>query len=154
MAKGFVERGGIWAIVQWILMCGMLGIPPWWAGGDFGPIAEVLAIVLLVAGAFFGIAGAVALGKARTIYPEPRSGARLVRHGIFRVVRHPLYSSLIFLSFGWSLAWHSGAGVVAALVMAAFLDAKARHEEQRLRLRFPDYEAYAARVKRLLPWLY
>ncbi len=154
MATGFVERGGVWTIVQWVLMLAVLAISPWLAGGDFGPVAVVVGIALIVTGAVFGIAGAIALGPARTIYPEPRDGAPLVRHGIFAIVRHPLYSSLVFLSFGWALVWHSPVGVSAALVMTLFLDAKARQEERRLRRRFPDYETYAGCVKRLLPWVY
>ena len=49
---------------------------------------------------------------------------------------------------------NSATRTVLALVIIGFLDAKARHEERRLHLKFPDYESYSRRVKRLLPWIY
>src|SRR5210317_476582 len=73
--------------------------------------------------------------------------ARLVRGGIYGIVRHPLYTSVILLSFAWALWWCSLPGVALALVTTVFLDAKARREEDRLCLRFLDYQAYAKRVK-------
>ena len=39
-------------------------------------------------------------------------------------------------------------------VQAGFLDAKARREERWLRVQFPAYAEYAAKVRRLIPWLY
>jgi protein-S-isoprenylcysteine O-methyltransferase Ste14 len=43
---------------------------------------------LLGAGAVFGIAGAIVLGRNRTVFPEPLPQARLVRSGIYSIVRH------------------------------------------------------------------
>ena len=44
--------------------------------------------------------------------------------------------------------------MVPAGLTVVFLDAKARSEEERLRARFLDYQGYAKRVKRLVPWIY
>jgi len=120
-------------------------------GGDLG---RGTAVVLLVVGAVFGISGAVVLGSSRTIFPEPQPRGRLVRTGVYAIVRHPLYTSVILLSFAWALWWRSLPGLVSAATTVIFLDAKARSEEERLRARFLDYQGYAKRVKRLVPWIY
>jgi len=70
------------------------------------------------------------------------------------MLRHPLYSSLMFASAGWALVWSSAVALAAALTLAVLLDAKARVEERWLLERFPGYAAYAGRVRRLLPWIY
>ena len=88
-----------------------------------------------------------------SIFPEPQPRARLVRTGVYAVVRHPLYTSVILLSFAWVLWWRSLPGLVPAGLTVVFLDAKARSEEERLRARFLDYQGYAKRVKRLVPWV-
>jgi protein-S-isoprenylcysteine O-methyltransferase Ste14 len=116
--------------------------------------SRVTAVILLVSGAVFGVSGVVALGGGRTIFPEPPPKARLVRSRIYAIVRHPLYASVILLSFAWALWWRSVPGLGLALVSFVFLDAKARSEEERLRARFLDYQGYARRVKRLVPWIY
>ena len=154
MEKRFLERGGLWAVVQWGLMGGALVsapiFPDHWP--DTGSLPAALA--LLAAGSFFGIWGTLLLGRNRTIYPEPKPGSRLVTHGIYAWVRHPLYTSVILLLLAWALAWQSLPALVLAVATAAFLDAKSRHEEKRLRQQFPGYQDYARRVKRLVPFLY
>lgn len=135
-------------------MLGTLAAGPLWPNAWSNDWNRPLALVLLVVGAFFGIAGAKVLGTQRTSFPEPKSGAVLVRHGVYRLVRHPLYTSLILLSFAWGLGWQSVPALVLALATTVFLDLKARQEERRLRQVFPDYPDYTRRVKRLIPWLY
>jgi protein-S-isoprenylcysteine O-methyltransferase Ste14 len=50
--------------------------------------------------------------------------------------------------------WGRGRGSALALIQAAPLDIKARREERWLREKFPDYDEYVVKVRRLLPWLY
>jgi len=77
-----------------------------------------------------------------------------VQTGIYGLVRHPLYSSVILLAVGWSLLWSSGAALAASVALAFLLDAKARVEERWLGEKFSDYAGYARRVRRFFPWIY
>jgi len=141
-------------LAQSVLMLATLAAAPVWADDWHGWASRIAALVLLVLGAVFGISGAVRLSGSRTIFPEPLPRARLVRGGIYGIVRHPLYTGVILLSFAWALWWRSLPGLVPAGLTMAFLDAKARSEEERLRARFLDYQGYAKRVRRLVPWVY
>jgi protein-S-isoprenylcysteine O-methyltransferase Ste14 len=109
---------------------------------------------LLLLGAAGGVAGVVHLGRNRTPFPKPLADVRLVQHGIYRWMRHPLYTSVIVASLGWALVWQSWPALVSALALAVFFDAKARREERWLRDRFPEYADYARRVRRFIPWVY
>jgi len=154
MKNHFWKRGGAWVLTQWFFMAGTLLAGPVWPGDWGGNGSRVGAAVLLLVGSIFGIAGALQLGRHRTIFPEPVHGSRLVRHGIFGLVRHPLYTSVILLSFAWALGWRSEVALWLALATALLLDAKSRFEERRLRIHFPDYDEYARRVRRLIPFVY
>jgi protein-S-isoprenylcysteine O-methyltransferase Ste14 len=153
--SAFNNRGLSWVIVQTVLMlaCGVTG---WQWGGDWrvGRHDWVIATILIVAGAIFGIAGVWVLGKNRTIFPEPRPDSVLIRKGIYRHVRHPLYSSVMFLSFGWACWQHSRAALIAAVVLTFFLILKSMNEEARLTSHFPDYAAYRRATRRFIPGLY
>lgn len=151
--EGFASRGGRWVVVQSALMLAVLIVGPATGHKVSSPLALSLSAALLLVGAVFGIGGVVALGQSRTIFPKPLPDAKLVRHGVFSLVRHPLYSSLIFLSFGWALWWHSGAVAVLAVLLAMLLHCKSVREEWWLRAKFPEYTAYAAGVKRFIPWI-
>ena len=104
--------------------------------------------------ALTGLLGKRDLGANRTPFPRPKDDARLVTTGIYARVRHPLYLSVICLGFGWALLWRSWPALALAAVQILFFDAKARREERWLSTQFPDYTAYARRVKRFIPSLY
>ena len=149
------ERGLTWVVGQSLLMiaCGLAG---WFFPGNepASGAAAIVSWILLLAGALFGIGGVAVLGRNRTIYPEPREGSTLIQHGIYRYVRHPLYSSVMSLAFAWGLWRASTAAIGLAGVLSIFLVFKARNEEERLIKRFPGYAAYREQVKRFVPWVY
>jgi protein-S-isoprenylcysteine O-methyltransferase Ste14 len=152
--SAFIHKGGRWVVAQFVVMLGWILLTP--LGHALSPSTSLRAVggALLGVGALVGILGALVLGESRTPFPKPRDDARLIRHGIYAWIRHPLYASLIALSFGWACLWASAPGAVLALIQAVLLDAKARREEQWLREKFPGYADYAASVRRLIPWVY
>jgi len=148
------DRGAAWVWVQSILLAALLAAGPLGAGSWHSPaLVAAGGLLFLLAGAL-GVAGVVQLGRNRTPFPRPRAGSALVRHGVYRWVRHPLYLSVMGASLGWSLMFQSAAALAVAAGVAGFLDAKARSEERWLVAAFPDYTDYAARVRRFIPGIY
>ena len=152
--ESFSGRGGAWVVAQFIVMTAWLVLTPKGHKLTDSALGRVAATVLLSAGAAAGVSGALVLGKSLTPFPKPPAQAQLVRRGIYSIMRHPIYAGLIALSFGWAYLWDSGRGVALALIQAVLLDIKARREERWLREKFPDYDEYAVKVRRLIPWLY
>ena len=111
-------------------------------------------LVFLTASACCGTVGAIALGRNLTPFPKPTAKARFVDRGIYGLLRHPLYTSVLCGDVGWSLIRQSWPALAVSLVLAVFLDAKARREEAWLRQQFPEYTNYQQRVRRFLPWIY
>ncbi|MBI4809540.1 MAG: isoprenylcysteine carboxylmethyltransferase family protein [Nitrosomonadales bacterium] len=78
----------------------------------------------------------------------------LVTHGIYRYIRHPMYSSLIFLDGGLffkQMSWLSG---VVALTAAFFLVlASLAEEQENIRYFGAKYREYMKSNKRYLPFL-
>ena len=153
-AGGFIQRGGWWVVAQNALTIAVVVLAPLVRGDWANAAVRGAGVVLFSLGGWIGVAGVRALGRNRTAFPKPLDDAALVQHGVYGLVRHPLYSSLILASFGWALAWSSVAALTVWLVLTILLDAKARLEERWLREKHPDYSAYAGRVRRLLPWIY
>jgi protein-S-isoprenylcysteine O-methyltransferase Ste14 len=111
-------------------------------------------VLFLSVAALCGIAGVAALKRNLTPFPKPSVETQFVQSGVYGLMRHPLYVAVLCASVGWALVWQSRPGLVAALVLALFLDAKARREERWLRERFPDYGDYQQRVRRFIPGVY
>lgn len=152
--RSFKERGGQWVLAQAGLLLAAV-LSGWlWHGQWQSKITTAAGLLLVILSALTGIAGATALGRQLTPFPRPASQADLIQTGIYHFIRHPLYTSVSSITFGWALLRASAPALGVALALAWFFDAKARREEHWLRRQFPDYADYAQRVCRFIPWLY
>ena len=142
-----------WAWAQNLLTVVTLVLAPISARESFD--AQIVGgAALYLAGAIVGLLGVRELGRNRSPHPQPLTGSFLVQSGIYLVMRHPLYSSLILVTFGWAIAWNSVPALLAAVALTILLDQKARLEERYLTKRFSEYREYAERVSRFFPGLY
>ena len=79
----------------------------------------------------------------------------LVDTGIYHYIRHPLYSSLLFLAWGIFFKIPSWSGALLALMATLFLFATARADEAEcIRFFGPAYEKYMKKTKRFVPFLF
>jgi protein-S-isoprenylcysteine O-methyltransferase Ste14 len=108
----------------------------------------------MLIGAALALGGVLKLGNNLTALPYPRDGSELVEQGPYAIVRHPIYSGLIFGAFGWGLWLHAWLTLVFALALFVLFDLKLRREEHWLCERYPEYAAYQKRVKKLVPWVW
>ncbi|MCA9135512.1 MAG: isoprenylcysteine carboxylmethyltransferase family protein [Planctomycetales bacterium] len=94
----------------------------------------------------------IGLTKIR-IHPATTERTQFMTAGPYRLVRHPMYTGLIWftaaLLFDPIDAWR----VVSWCAMVAVLIAKSQLEERLMQERFPEYENYRRRVGGLLPKL-
>jgi protein-S-isoprenylcysteine O-methyltransferase Ste14 len=154
MSNGFIQRGGLWVLGQSLLMVAVLGSGMISGPGGTLALCQPAGFFFLGAGALSALAGVAALRGNLTPLPKPSERAQLVQHGIYGLVRHPLYLAVFSAALGWSLLRQSWPALGVSLVLAVFFDAKARREERWLRERFPDYAEYQKKVKRFVPWVY
>jgi protein-S-isoprenylcysteine O-methyltransferase Ste14 len=77
---------------------------------------------------------------------------RLVAHGIYRWVRHPIYAGDLLLLLGLQLALNSWA-VLGVLPLALYVRQKAAGEERDLARTLSGYDDYCRRTARFLPFL-
>ena len=154
MSNGFLQRGGWWVLGQFTLML-IVAILGMTCRTETKNLATFLGgLFFLGASALCGLAGMAALGRKLTPFPRPAARAELVQHGIYSLIRHPLYTAVFGAAAGWSLIRQSWPALAASLALAVFFDAKARREERWLRQQFPDYDCYAQHVRRFIPWVY
>lgn len=151
---GFFQRGGVWVLGQATLMVAVV-VLAWRFRGDGHRLALFIpGTVLLGVSAVVGLLGVIGLGRGLTPFPKPVPEMRLVENGIYGVIRHPLYTSVMAAALGWALVWESWPALVAGLALGLFLDLKSRREERWLGERFPEYAEYAKRVRRFIPSVY
>jgi protein-S-isoprenylcysteine O-methyltransferase Ste14 len=79
----------------------------------------------------------------------------LITTGIYRHIRHPMYSSLLLLTWGVFFKFPTWIGFLAALAASGFLYMTARADEAEcIRFFGPSYREYMRSTKRFLPFLF
>jgi protein-S-isoprenylcysteine O-methyltransferase Ste14 len=154
MADDFLQRGGLWVLGQSLLLCAVMAGGILCRGQWHSLPIMLCGVGLLLIAVSCGLAGTLSLGRSLTPFPKPLARTALVTTGIYRLIRHPLYSAVFCGSVGWALVWRSGPALLAALALGPLFAAKARREEHWLRQQFSQYAAYEKRVRRFIPWLY
>lgn len=82
-------------------------------------------------------------------------GQQLLRDGLYKHVRHPLYLGEILRNFGIVSIFSSGYGILLVIIGAVFLLLRIKLEEEMLIKAFgSDYEDYKRKTKRLIPYIY
>jgi protein-S-isoprenylcysteine O-methyltransferase Ste14 len=95
---------------------------------------------------------AASLRRSLTIVPIPKEEGSLSTSGLYRYVRHPMYTSVLILSLG--IAIQSGSAIKYLLVILLYLlfHVKSVFEEKFLRLKYPGYAEYSAQIPRFIPF--
>jgi protein-S-isoprenylcysteine O-methyltransferase Ste14 len=153
-------RGEAYVALQFVLI-GLIFFSPFQAlfsspnWGGFPPLFyRVFGSFVVLYSTLFSGRAARALGKSLTPLPRPKKGARLVGRGAYAWIRHPIYTGILGMGLGWSLAWQSSPALLMTVLLFCLLDRKARREEGWLADAYPGYSAYQRRTRRFLPWIY
>ena len=143
-------------MLQFVLLAlvaaaGLAG-PAW--GGAARTVTNALGVAFMAAGLVLALRGLVDLREALTPLPHPRDAAALVETGSYRLVRHPIYGGLVLGAAGYGLLAASPLAIAGSAVLLGFFRLKSAREEAWLEARYPGYDAYRARTRRMIPFLY
>jgi protein-S-isoprenylcysteine O-methyltransferase Ste14 len=115
-----------------------------------------VSLLLLVGGFIIRWTAILTLGRFFTTSVAIHEGHRLVRTGLFRLVRHPSYSGLVLLFLGMALSfgnWLSFAIIVVPF-LAALLYRIQVEESSMVEALGQDYVEYCRTTKRLVPGIF
>jgi protein-S-isoprenylcysteine O-methyltransferase Ste14 len=144
------------------VMRNILGIPVWACGVVLGtkatakllfvpgPAAKALAWLFLGMGTFLMI-WALVLLRLRSFRPSEKD--TLVASGVFKHIRHPIYSGLLLDFMALVLMRPTVPVLLASALGFVFVFVQARLEETDLVERIPAYREYMASVPRFFPRL-
>lgn len=132
----------------------------WWVAGNTPRIATAQELriastaVLAAIGVALDLAAGIAFVRARTtIHPlKPQATTRLVRSGVYRLTRNPMYVGLAFLLLAWAAFLSSLFALAGPIAFVLYITRfQIIPEERVLAHKFgAEYAAYRARVRRWL----
>ncbi len=155
---------GFYRFFAWECILGLflLNVDVWFR--DPFSVPQLISWLLLIVSAFLVILGVRLLrrsGKPDATREEApllafEKTTTLVVEGIYRYIRHPMYSSLLFLAWGIFFkditSW-AGIGLVAAATFFLTMTAKAEEGED-IRFFGTAYRDYMRRTRMFIPFLF
>ncbi len=133
-------------------------VSPAFSFAEYPPRASpiVAGIVCFVAGLWLFFRSHADLGTNWSITLDVREQHRLITHGVYRRIRHPMYTALFLYAVGQLLVlpnWLAGPSYLVPFVI--LFACRVRTEERMMLEQFGDeYAAYMARSKRLVPGIW
>lgn len=151
------------ASIRWIVLQGfgiaLVGFGPIRIGLDPASATAVvecaIVLVLMLGAVWLFDASSRAMGRNWALVARTRSDGHLVQSGPFAVIRNPIYVAMALFTLAMAIAYGHALHLIAgAPLFALGTWMRVRHEEAVLRATFPEYDAYAARVKRFVPGVF
>lgn len=115
----------------------------------------IIGTIMIVSGAIINILGRLHLKDNWANHIKIYKDHTLITTGIYNIVRHPLYASIMLMLFGGSLAYRNWiSALLTALIFIPAMYYRAKQEEELLEKEFSEYINYKQKVGMFFPKLW
>ncbi len=87
-------------------------------------------------------------------YPDLKKNAKLVKSGPYKIIRHPMYSSIILSVLPLIIDQFSFLRLTVYVIILVDLVIKLNYEEKLLKAHFEEYQDYCNNTYRIIPFVY
>ena len=141
-------KSTILTVVQYVTLAVIMYRSTWISTNIFLMIIQIIGFIV-AAWAIFE------MRKSKiNIAPTPRKNAILVKSGPYKLVRHPMYLSLILSLTPAMISYYNQTTIIIFAVFSINLVLKMLFEEGLLKKYFNDYENYMKKSWRLFPYIF
>ena len=110
----------------------------------------IIGLAISIQGLIIVIKAFIDLGDNLTPLPYPMNESCLIKSNSYQNTRHPLYKGILIISLGICIFSLSLIHLFLLISLAYILKTKALKEEERLKIRFPEYEKYIEEVPAII----
>ncbi|MEM0517256.1 MULTISPECIES: methyltransferase family protein [Aequorivita] len=112
-----------------------------------------IGVLLLILGALTTLIAVLQLNVHLSPFPSPLPGSKLIVTGVYKFIRHPIYTGIMIAFFGFAIIADSGYKLLITLLLIVLFYFKSKYEERRLAAIFPGYLEYKRKSGRFFPGL-
>jgi protein-S-isoprenylcysteine O-methyltransferase Ste14 len=116
--------------------------------------SRYIGLSINIAGVIFALVARYWLGKNWSAIVTIKKNHDLVQSGPYAITRNPIYTGLLFGFVGAVIIVGELRGLIALVILFISFEIKISKEEKFMNEKFPAYEAYALRTRKLIPFIY
>jgi len=118
---------------------------------DLPDIFDFVMLPFMAAGIAIIAISILQLNKNLSPFPSPKENSELITTGLYKWMRHPIYSGILLLAFSFALYQNSGFKIMISFLLLILFYFKTGYEEKQLSLKFPEYKIYKMNTGRFFP---
>jgi len=122
-----------------------------------GPVLPKNPVIglFILGGTILGIWGVVSMRiKNLSIMPDIKPNSSLVKSGIYKYLRHPMYTSLFMIFIPLVIYEFTLIRLLVLFFLVMALLAKIYVEEYLLQEKYPEYKEYKKNTYRIIPFIF
>ena len=94
---------------------------------------RIIGLLISVLGVLMMFSSVIALNRSLSAFPTPKQNAELVRTGLYKYIRHPIYTGILLFCVGYSLFSENTLRFIVFILLMILFRFKAGYEESLLR---------------------
>lgn len=142
----------VWFVSIQLLLFILYFIPFFTIALNLNILLTYTGLAIAVLGFLVIIVAILQLNKNLTPFPTPIDRGTLIQTGLYKFVRHPIYSGIILGAFGFGIYQESLWKMSIGLVLWVLFYFKSGYEETLLLKHYPEYESYRTQTSRFFPF--
>ncbi|HEY8890979.1 MAG TPA: isoprenylcysteine carboxylmethyltransferase family protein [Clostridium sp.] len=151
--KSIVETGTmtLFLFFFYLILKTKMGIVPVY-DNNLKYIVIIIGTIAIVSGCIMNIVGRFNLGSNWANHIKIYDKHTLVQNGMYKVIRHPLYASIMIMFYGACLVYRNILCLLAVtIIFMPFMYYRAKQEETLLIQAFSEYNDYIKRTGMFFP---
>ncbi len=112
---------------------------------------KLVGLLIAIFGLIVLVLALLQLNTNLSPFPTPKDSSVLIQNGLYAWVRHPIYTGLLLLFFGYSTYQASLFKLFITFLLWVLFHFKTQYEELQLQRKFPDYTTYKKNKGRFFP---
>lgn len=120
----------------------------------FSLFFKLIGLSFAIIGLVISLLAVLQLNKNLSPFPTPKKNAVLLDNGLYKFVRHPIYSGLLLLFYGYGIYVDSIYKLLISSLLLVLFYFKTYYEERLLEKKFSVYSKYKQKVNRFFPKIY
>ncbi len=109
-------------------------------------------LLLFIVGIGVALWGFFSLGRSYSPLPKPKEDNQLSQRGVYRFIRHPIYTGLFLICLSFLLSRIHALSIITFGLVVYITNKKANLEEDLLIKKHPTYKTYRKSVRKFFPF--
>ena len=141
-------------ITPYVVVFGLFYLGRYFGTYESTVATRIVGAVITVFGMIGYIVSLLSLRGNWSLSASIKEGHKLIKSGLYKLIRHPMYSSMTAIVLGSGLLIANYMMILFTPVVGIIYYIRTRKEETLLRGEFPDYDRYAGETRILIPGIF